>query len=143
MRQRLLVSACLLGTYCRYDGSARVNSAVLALAEHYEIVPVCPEQLGGLATPRDPSERLGERVVTDKGLDVTDPYCRGAEETLRLARLLGCSAAVLKEHSPSCGHDEIYDGTFSHRVVPGDGVTAELLRKNGIRVVGESGLELL
>ena len=143
MRPKLLVSACLLGTYCRYDGSARVNSVVLALAEQYEIVPVCPEQLGGLATPRDPAERLGRRIVTNKGLDVTAEYCRGAEETLRLAQMLGCSAAVLKEHSPSCGHDEIYDGTFSHRVVPGDGVAAELLRMNGIRVLGESELDLL
>ena len=143
MKPKLLVSACLLGIYCRYDGSAHVNPGVLALAERYEIVPVCPEQLGGLATPRDPAERMGEKVVTNKGLDVTDRYRRGAEESLRLARLLRCSAAVLKERSPSCGHDEIYDGTFSHRIVPGDGVTAELLRKNGIRVLGESELELL
>lgn len=143
MRERLLVSACLLGVFCRYDGSARPNPAVVALAERYELVPVCPEQLGGLATPRPPAERVGDQVLTNCGMDVTARYRQGAEETLRLARLLGCSAAVLKERSPSCGHGEIYDGTFSHRVVPGDGVTAALLREQGFRVVGESDLALL
>lgn len=140
MKQRILMSACLLGVFCRYDGSARSNPDALRLAEKFEIVPVCPEQLGGLATPREPAERQGERVVTCSGGDVTPQYFRGAEQTLRLAKLLGCKTAVLKERSPSCGCGEIYDGTFSHTAVPGDGVTAELLRHNGIRVIGESGI---
>ena len=109
-----------------------------ALAERHTLVPACPEQLGGLATPRPPAERRGDRVVTKTGADVTEAYRRGAEETLRLCRLLGCEAAVLKERSPSCGCGAIYDGTFTGTVVPGDGLTAELLLAAGIEVLGET-----
>ena len=104
---------------------------------------MCPEQLGGLSTPRNPSERRGERVVMNDGRDVTAEYRRGAEEALRLARLYGCTAAVLKEKSPSCGCGRVYDGTFSGTLTDGDGVMAELLKENGIRVYGESELEKL
>lgn len=135
---RLLVSACLLGCSCRYDGASRAHPLAEQLAERYELVPVCPEQLGGLPTPRPPAERRGERVVTRAGDDVTAQYRRGAEEALRLCRLLGCEAAVLKERSPSCGHGEIYDGTFSGTLVPGDGTAAELLGDHGVPVYGES-----
>ena len=134
---RLLVSACLLGCPCRYDGAAKPCPAVLALAEHHELVPVCPEQLGGLPTPRPPAERRGDRVVTQSG-DVTEQYRRGAAEAVRLARLLRCDGAVLKEKSPSCGRGAIYDGTFTRTLTSGDGVTAELLRHNGVAVYGES-----
>ena len=137
---KVLVSACLLGTPCRYDGKSKADARVLALAERYELIPVCPEQLGGLPTPRDPSERQGARVVMASGRDVTDNYRRGAEAALALCVQNGCKAAVLKEKSPSCGCGLIYDGTFSRRLVPGDGVTAELLKAHGIRVYGESGL---
>ena len=135
---RLLISACLLGCRCRYDGASKTQPWVAALAERYELVPVCPEQLGGLPTPRLPSERQGDRVVTREGGDVTAQYRRGAEEALALCRLLDCQAAVLKERSPSCGSGEIYDGTFTGTRIPGDGVTAETLRAQGIRIVGES-----
>ena len=135
---RILVSACLLGCPCRYDGAAKPCPAVLALAERHELVPVCPEQLGGLPTPRNPSERRGERVVMNDGRDVTAEYRRGAEEALRLARLYGCTAAVLKEKSPSCGRGTVYDGTFTRTLTPGDGVTAEALLAAGIPVYGES-----
>ena len=111
--------------------------------KHHELVPVCPEQLGGLSTPRPPAERQGERVMTGDGTDVTAPYLRGAEETLRLCRLLDCEAAVLKERSPSCGRGEIYDGTFTGTLAKGDGVTAQLLAAHGIAVYGESGIEEL
>ena len=114
-----------------------------ALAERHTLVPVCPEQLGGLATPRPPAERQGERVVTKTGADVTEAYRRGAEETLRLCRLLGCEAAVLKERSPSCGYGEIYDGTHSGTLTAGEGATAALLAANGIPVYGESQIEQL
>ena len=110
----------------------------MELAKEYKLIPVCPEQLGGLATPRPPAERQGERIVAKTGLDVTEQYCRGAEETLKLCRLLECDMAVLKERSPSCGNGEIYDGTFTGTLTTGDGVTAELLRANGISVYGES-----
>ena len=135
---KLLVSACLLGCRCRYDGAAKPHPAMEALAERHTLVPVCPEQLGGLSTPRPPAERCGVRVVTREGGDVTAQYRRGAEEALRLCRLLGCNAALLKERSPSCGSGAIYDGTFTGTVTAGDGVTAELLRKNGIPVYGET-----
>ena len=139
----ILVSACLLGCPCRYDGTAKADPRVLALMERHTLIPVCPEQLGGLPTPRNPSERRGERVVMSDGRDVTAEYRRGAEEALRLARLYGCTAAVLKEKSPSCGCGRIYDGTFSGTLTDGDGVTAELLKENGIKVYGESELEKL
>ena len=140
---RILVSACLLGTCCRYDGASRPQSRIAALAERHTLVPVCPEQLGGLATPRPPAERRGERVVTEAGGDVTAQYRRGAEEALRLCRLFDCEAALLKERSPSCGSGEIYDGSFSGTLTAGEGVTAELLRTQGIPVYGESRLEEL
>ena len=137
---KLLVSACLLGTPCRYDGKSKADARVQALAERYELIPVCPEQLGGLPTPRDPSERQGARVVMASGRDVTENYRRGAEAALALCVQNGCKAAVLKEKSPSCGCGRIYDGTFSRRLIDGSGVTAELLQQNGIRICGESSL---
>ena len=137
MDKPVLVSACLLGCACRYDGASKGNAAVQALGEKVHLIPVCPEQLGGLATPRPSAERQGERVVTQQGTDVTQQYRRGAEETLRLARFFGCECAVLKERSPSCGCCGVYDGTFSRTLRSGMGVTAQLLRENGIAVYGE------
>ena len=119
---KLLVSACLLGEPCRYDGRSKADARVLALAEKYELIPVCPEQLGGLPTPRVPSERSGERVITADGRDVTENYRHGAEAALALCVKNGCGAAVLKEKSPSCGCGRIYDGTFSRHLTAGDGV---------------------
>lgn len=135
---KILISACLLGLPCRYDGASRPQPWVEALAARHELVPVCPEQLGGLSTPRAPSERQGDRVVMDNGTDVTAQYRRGAESALALCRLLGCEVAVLKERSPSCGHGRIYDGTFSGTLTAGSGITAELLTQNDIPVYGES-----
>lgn len=138
---KILISACLLGLPCRYDGASKPQPWGKALAERYELVPVCPEQLGGLPTPRAPSERQGTRVVMNTGADVTAQYRRGAESALALCRLLGCETAVLKERSPSCGSGRIYDGTFSGTLTEGWGTAAALLRANGIRVLGESDLE--
>lgn len=135
---RLLVSACLLGVPCRYDGKPKPHPLIDALSERHHLIPVCPEQLGGLPTPRPPAERRGERVVNREGRDVTEAYRRGAEAVLLLCRRLRCEGAVLKERSPSCGKGEIYDGSFSGRLVPGEGVTAALLRTRGIPVYGES-----
>ena len=140
MSRKILVSACLLGICCRYDGRGNPNDAVLSLLNRDDItlISVCPEQLGGLSTPRIPSERRGERVVNRAGEDVTSQFIRGAEEALRIAKLYGCQVAVLKERSPSCGCGRIYDGTFSGKLTDGDGVTAELFRREGINAYGES-----
>ena len=140
---RILISACLLGCRCRYDGASKLHPLISDLAARHALVPVCPEQLGGLPTPRVPAERQGDRVVTAAGADVTEQYRRGAEEAWRLCRTLGCAAAVLKERSPSCGCGAVYDGTFSGTLTAGDGVTAELLRARSIPVYGESQLETL
>lgn len=142
---KLLVSACLLGVNCRYNAEPKAlpDDLLSRLLERHTVVPVCPEQLGGLTTPREPSERQGARVVMRSGQDVTAAYARGAQEALRLARQFGCTAAVLKERSPSCGHGEIYDGTFTGTRTSGDGVTAALLLENGIAVYGESEIDQL
>lgn len=142
-KKSILVSACLLGACCRYDGKGQKNEAVAALAERYHLIPVCPEQLGGLPTPRTPAERKGERVITKDGRDVTEEYRRGAQEALKLARLFGCEAAVLKARSPSCGSGEIYDGTFSGKKCAGNGVCAQLLLENGLRVFSEETADAL
>lgn len=135
--KRILVSACLLGTKCKYSGGDNLCPRVLALVDQYLLIPVCPEQLGGLPTPRVPSERRGNRVVTRDGKDVTDQYEKGAQEALRLCKLFGCQAAILKSRSPSCGCGSIYDGSFTGTVVPGYGVTAALLSAHGIPVFCE------
>jgi uncharacterized protein YbbK (DUF523 family) len=137
---RILVSACLLGVSCRYDGKSKPHPAVLALQGQHQLIPVCGEIFGGLPTPRTPAERVGGRVLTEDGRDVTQEYHRGAEEVLALARRLDCKVALLKERSPSCGTGEIYDGSFTRTLTAGDGVTAELLRASGIAVFGESRL---
>ena len=136
----ILVSACLLGVNCRYNAVPVACPGVLALMEKHTLIPVCPEQLGGLTTPRAPSERRAGGVYMDTGADVTACYARGAAEALRIARLYGCKCAILKEHSPSCGSGVIYDGSFTGKLVPGDGVTAELLKEHGITVLGETEL---
>lgn len=132
----IIVSACLAGYRCRYDGKTVPNESVVELMRRGEAIPVCPEMLGGLPCPRTPSERTsdGGRVMMRDGTDVTDAYGTGAAETLRMARLYGCTHAILKARSPSCGSGLIYDGTFSGTLKEGDGVTAELLKENGITV---------
>lgn len=138
--RNILVSACLLGIACRYDGQSKEYSQILELLKRDDInlIPVCPEQLGGLSTPRHPSEILGDKLINDIGEDVTYEYHRGAQETLKICQLYDCDVAILKEKSPSCGCGLIYDGTFSRKLVEGNGVTADLLIANGIKVIGES-----
>ena len=135
--EKLLVSACLLGCACRYDGKSCSDERVLALKDRYELIPVCPEQLGGLPTPRCPAERRNGGVYMKTGEDVTAQYARGAAQALYLARTLGAQKAVLKAKSPSCGKGLIYDGSFTGAKVPGDGVTAALLAEHGIAVFTE------
>ena len=138
----ILVSRCLLGVPCRYDGRSKPNAAVMALAEQgHTLIPVCPEVDGGLDTPRPPAEVQPDgRVVNEAGVDVTTQYRRGAELALETAKQYGCTAAILKAKSPSCGDKEIYDGTFSRTLIDGQGVAAKLLTGAGLRVVNENDL---
>lgn len=137
--KKILVSACLLGCQTRYDGASKPCDAVLALAEENVLIPVCPEQLGGLPTPRLPSERTpdGTKVMAKNGTDVTEQYMRGAQTALRLAELNRVDLCILKSGSPACGCGLIYDGSFSGRKVPGYGVAAQLLKEAGYTVMTE------
>lgn len=134
----ILVSACLCGINCKYNGGNNIDEKVLQMVRDGLAIPVCPEQLGGLPTPRTPAEIKivdGEkRVVTKDGRDVTENYQKGAQEVLRIAQELKIKKAILKKKSPSCGLDEIYDGTFSNNLTKGNGVTTDLLLKNDIEV---------
>lgn len=132
----IIVSACLAGYRCRYDGKIYPDPGIVDLIRCGKAVPVCPEMLGGLPCPRVPAERMadGTRVLSREGTDVTEAFERGAAETLRIAQLYGCDRAILKARSPSCGKGLIYDGTFSGTLRQGDGVTTELLLQHGITV---------
>ena len=134
---KILVSACLLGCCCRYDGKSKADERVLALNTCHTLIPVCPEQLGGLSTPRLPAEIQGEKVIRRDGADVTNEYKKGAQEALHLYQLLSCDAAILKARSPSCGKNMIYDGTFSGTLTEGNGITAALFQQNGVRIFTE------
>jgi uncharacterized protein YbbK (DUF523 family) len=143
----LLVSACLVGIPCRYDGGSCPHGQLQALAMQGDILPLCPEVLGGLATPRPPAEIQGgdggdvlegrARVVNTEGNDVTTEFLAGAQKVLRVAHRWGIKVAILKARSPSCGVGQIHDGSFSGRLVEGDGVTAALLMREGIIVKSE------
>ena len=136
-----LVSACLAGSPCRYDGRAYTCEPVAELVAQGRAVPVCPEQLGGLTTPRiscEITDQPGEiKILNKEGADCTEEFLLGAERTLAIAKALGIKKAVMKSKSPSCGCSEIYDGTFSGRLIPGNGIATGLLRDNGIEVVTE------
>ena len=147
----ILVSACLLGTNCKYSGGNNLTSKVLELMNEHTLIPVCPEQLGGLTTPRKPCEiESGDgsvvlaghaRVMNNIGEDLTEQFVKGAQETLNIAKLYGCTSAILKANSPSCGCRIIYDGSFSGKHKAGSGVTAQLLLDNGIEVVTDLDFE--
>jgi uncharacterized protein YbbK (DUF523 family) len=146
-----LISACLLGLRCAWSGDGRyINNRSVELARLEPLIPVCPEQLGGLPTPRAPQEIQGGtggdvlnnkcRVINKDGQDVTREFIKGAEETLKIARQLNIKEFIAKSRSPSCGCGQIYDGTFSAKLTDGDGVTTELLRRNGIKILPEEEL---
>lgn len=139
----ILVSACLLGCACRYDGQSKPHPAVEKLMQKHALIPVCPEIYGGMPTPRPPSEIVGDRVINSEGWDVTAAYTRGAKEALRMAQQFGCIVAVLKAKSPSCGKGKVYDGSFSRTLLDGDGITAALLQENGISVYTEDEIDNL
>jgi uncharacterized protein YbbK (DUF523 family) len=145
-----LVSACLLGIDCAWDGRNRKNKKVLRLLKKEILIPVCPEQLGGLSTPRIPQEIQGSsgedvldnkcRVKNEKGIDVTKQFIKGAKETLEIIRMFDIKEFIGKSGSPSCGCGKVYDGSFSRKLIKGNGVTTALLKRNGIRVITEKEL---
>lgn len=148
----ILVSACLCGINCKYNGENNLDERVLKLLQEGKAIPVCPEQLGGQETPRLAHEIVdgdGELVLKgeakilspDGKEDVTKEFVKGATETLNIAKNIGAQYAILKARSPSCGFGKIYDGTFSGNKIDGNGVTAELLHKNGIKIFTEENLE--
>lgn len=141
----LLISACLLGADCKYSGgNNRLPDECLAgLREKFRLVPVCPETAGGLPIPRQPSERLGDKVVSRLGADVTAEFHKGGETALELSRRFSCKKALLKENSPSCGSGRIYDGSFTGTLTGGDGVAAAMLKAAGVTVYGESAAQEL
>ena len=141
--KKILVSACLLGENCKYNGKNNKNEAVIALSEKYELVPICPECFGGMEIPREPSEIKEGRVYSKSGKDVTENFVSGAEKSLYVAEESNCSAAVLKARSPSCGFKKIYDGSFTSTLVSGNGITAQLLYDSGIQIFTEDDLEAL
>ena len=138
MKENLLISACLLGIGCRYDGARVKKIDIEPLKEKYNLIPICPEIYGGLPTPRTPSERIGDRVVMKDGRDVTENFLRGAEAAYEIAVANSATKALLKAKSPSCGKGLIYDGSFSGTLTEGDGVAAELLSSRGITVYTEN-----
>lgn len=142
-KPRMLVSACLLGENCKYNGGNNKNDAVIKLKDSFELVAVCPECFGGLKIPRVPNEIIDGRAVSQNGEDFTAEYEKGARRTLYIAEETGAELALLKERSPSCGKGVIYDGSFSGRLTEGNGITAALLIKSGIRVFGESEINKL
>ena len=146
----ILVSACLLGINCKYNGDNNKDDKVVEYLRDKEFIIICPEQLGGMSTPRDPSEiiRLDGHavisgktsVITNKRLDVTRKFKKGAEESLKIAQIYNCKEAILKEGSPSCGSGYIYNGTFTGKKIAGVGVTTALFKSSGIKVISENEL---
>lgn len=137
MKEKILVSACLLGVSVRYDGKSKANEELIEKLKDYDFIPICPEVWGGLPTPRVPSEIINDKVINKDEIDVTDNYMRGAIETLNLARKFNIKKAILKSKSPSCGKNKIYDGSFTGSLIDGNGITAKLLMDNDIEVLTE------
>lgn len=136
--KNVLISACLYGEKYRYDGKDNLISSLDEIKKLCNLIPVCPEVMGGLTTPRNPSEIVGGKVVMNDGTDVTKEYEKGAEIALKTALENGCKAALMKAKSPSCGSGKIYDGTFSRKLTDGDGITVKLLKEHGIKVFDET-----
>lgn len=139
--KKILISACLIGDKCRYDGKSSYTPLTKKLLEKYILVPFCPECEGGLKTPRVPSERKKSIVLNKEGKDNTRYFDIGAEKALNICQYLSIDIAILKDHSPSCGVHEIYNGNFNNKLIDGQGVTAELLTSHGIKVISEEEIE--
>ena len=133
----ILVSACLVGKNCKYNGGNNKNTKVLEFLKDKEYIDICPECMGGLDTPRAKSEIKDGKVYSENGKDVTENFQKGAQKALELAKKHNCTLAVLKQGSPSCGYGKIYDGTFSGVKINGNGITADLLKNYGIKILTE------
>ena len=133
----ILVSACLAGVNCRMDGGNKLVPEIKRLVDEGIAISVCPEELGGLPTPRDPSEQLCDHVFSKSGKDVTEEFVRGAEESLRICKANGCTCAILKSKSPSCGVGLIHNGRFDGGLIEGNGVFTQMLLVAGIPVMTE------
>lgn len=138
MKENIIVSACLTGEKCRYDGESKPCGNVIALGEKYNLTAVCPEVLGGLKVPREKCEIKNGRVFSESGKDLTREFKSGALKVLEIAEKNNCRTAVLKSNSPSCGKNTVYDGSFSQTLVRGKGFTAALLEENGIKILDEN-----
>lgn len=136
----MLVSACLCGINCKYNGTNNYNEKVFNLVKEGKAIPVCPEQLGGLTTPRIPSEIKDNKVINKDGIDVTDNFIKGANEVLDLCKKLNINKVILKSKSPSCGMGLIYSGNFDDKLVEGNGILTDLLLKNNIEVINSDEL---
>lgn len=134
-KEKILVSGCLLGLNCKYDGGNNYKEEIDEFLKDYDVIPICPEIMGGLPTPRVSAEKIEDKVITKDGEDVTKQFRKGAEECLFLAKKYDIKKALLKSKSPSCGFGKIYDGTFTHTIIDGNGITAELLNDNGIEII--------
>ena len=147
MKTKIIVSACLLGENCKYSGGNNKDEKVIALSQDFELIPVCPECFGGLPIPRTASEidmhQGGQRVLSAEGEDRTAAFQAGAQRCVEIAREEGCTLAVMKAKSPSCGSGQVYDGTFSGTLVPGDGIATRYLTLAGVRVISENDVESL
>ena len=132
---KIMVSACLVGENCKYNGGSNRNEKVLEFIQDQEVILICPEVMGGLPTPRIPAEITGEQVMTRDGRDVTEEYFRGAQLTLELAQKVQPDLIILQSRSPSCGVKQRYDGTFTGTLIEGSGVTARLLTRHGFSVI--------
>ncbi|PID26951.1 MAG: purine-nucleoside phosphorylase [Candidatus Cloacimonadota bacterium] len=131
----VLVSSCLVGINCRYDGKNSKNEEFASMVESGEAVAVCPETAGGLSTPRKPCEIREGRVFNIEGEDLTENFVKGGNLTLELCKIFNIEKCYLKSNSPSCGCGTVYDGTFTGKKIEGNGITAEILLKNGIEVI--------
>ncbi|MFH1728108.1 MAG: DUF523 domain-containing protein [Pseudomonadota bacterium] len=136
----IIVSACLAGVNCRYDGVNNYSEKVIRLVKDGKVILVCPEQLGGLSTPRKPSEIKNGKVVNQDGICVNSQFEKGALETLKIALMYGCDKAIMQERSPSCGVKKIYNGNFNLTLIAGQGITTKLLLKNKIKVISSEDL---
>ncbi len=141
MKEKILVSACLLGTPCRYDGKSKKCNQIDKLRERFDLVPVCPEVLGGLNTPRLPCEIIEGKAIRSDGKDMTPFYEKGAKASLEIAKKEGCKFAILKEKSPSCGSHFRYDGTFSKKLIKGQGITSRLFSEHNIQIFSEEEID--
>lgn len=134
-KEKILVSACLLGLNCKYNGKNNYSPEIDEFLKDYDVIPICPEIMGGLGIPRKPAEIKNNKVINIDGIDVTEQFIKGANEVLFLTKKYNVKKALLKSKSPSCGSDRIYDGTFTNTLTNKNGITTELLKKNNIEII--------